>query len=237
MQARRLWLVVLALVSIACAQEAAPPTEKAPGNGQTGERRRIIGAAGTITAIKGDTITIKAMNGNDATIKVNDKTEYRNKEFKPAKLADFKVGDTIVVGGEPAGENAWNANMIMPRPEGGAMVLRGGPSGEGGGGEAMQKFLGENLGKTMIVGKVKEINGTKITVDRIDEQVQAFDVDENTSFKKGQESITLADIKPGDNVLARGALKDGTFVASQVNTGMRIMTRGGPAQPAQPPQQ
>jgi len=49
-------------------------------------------------------------------------------------------------------------------------------------------------------------------------------VDENTSFKKRGESITLADIQVGDRVTAQGALKGTTFVATAVNIGRA----GGP---------
>jgi hypothetical protein len=58
-------------------------------------------------------------------------------------------------------------------------------------------------------------------------------VDENTSFKKGNESITLPDIKPGDFVRGSGDLKDGVFVPKELIVGrgqMRIMM-GGPGNP------
>jgi len=215
------------------AQPSAPRTGAQQGvaAGQPGgERRMFTGAAGTITEIKGDSIKIKALSGNDATIKLSDKTEFR-KDQKPAKLADFKVGDTIFVRGEAAGENVWNAAFVISRSD-----LAGALGGGGTPGMQMQlpPGMAENFGKTFVAGKVTAIEGTKITLDRPDQKSQTIEVDENTSFKKGQESITLPDIKVGDMVIARGALKDGVFLATTVNTGgmqMRIKTEGAPPQP------
>jgi hypothetical protein len=44
-------------------------------------------------------------------------------------------------------------------------------------------------------------------------------VDENTSFRRRREDITLLDIKAGDNVTAKGALQNGAFLATVVNVG------------------
>jgi hypothetical protein len=72
-------------------------------------------------------------------------------------------------------------------------------------------------------------------------------VDENTSFRKDNESITLADIKVGDQVFGRGELKNDIFVPSQLNVGqprfggMRGPDHGGAhdqgSPQSQPPQQ
>ena len=91
------------------------------------------------------------------------------------------------------------------------------------------------MGKKFIVGEVKAINETKLTIARPDGQTQEIEVDENTSFKKGSESITLPDIKVGDFVRGRGELKDSTFVPKELIVGrqqMRIMM-GGPGGQAQ----
>ena len=51
-------------------------------------------------------------------------------------------------------------------------------------------------------------------------------MDENTSFKKGNESITLADIKVGDFVTGPGELKDNVFVAKELRSGRPRMMGG-----------
>jgi len=53
-------------------------------------------------------------------------------------------------------------------------------------------------------------------------------VDENTSFRKDGQSVTLADLKPGDHVFGRGELKNNVFVPETLNVGdPRMMRRPG----------
>jgi hypothetical protein len=87
------------------------------------------------------------------------------------------------------------------------------------------------MGKKFIAGEVKAINETKLTIVRPDGQTQEIEVDENTSFRKGSESITLPDIKVGDFVRGRGELKNNVFVPTELVVGqpqMRFM--GGQGQ-------
>src|SRR5262249_50311807 len=77
-----------------------------------------------------------------------------------------------------------------------------------------------------------------LTIARPDGQSQDIEVDENTSFKKGNESITLPDIKPGDFVRGQGELKNGVFVPKELIVGrgqMRIITSGEGNPPQTPP--
>ena len=71
------------------------------------------------------------------------------------------------------------------------------------------------------------------------DQDQTIEVDENTSFRKQGESITLPDIKVGDKVFGRGEMKNETFVPQVLNVGdlpqMRIMRQGTPNEPLPKP--
>ena len=67
------------------------------------------------------------------------------------------------------------------------------------------------MGKKYILGTVKAINETKLTIARTDGQTQDIEVDENTSFRKSRDSITLPDIKVGDFVMGRGEIKKHPF--------------------------
>ena len=62
--------------------------------------------------------TLKTRDGRDLTVKLTDKTEYRNKDRQPAKLGDFKVGDSVFVRGEPSGDGQMTAEGVMQAPPG-----------------------------------------------------------------------------------------------------------------------
>jgi len=204
-------LVIAAVVSLipvlAVAQDNPPKPagnqaqgdQEQPGaNGHRGEGR-FQGVAGTITAIDKNQISLKTQDGKSVTVKLSSDTRYR-KDRQPAALSDFKVGDMVMVGGDPAGENAWNARFVSSRS---------------GAGQQMR----EGLGKQFIAGEIKAIEGASLTILRVDGVTQTIQVDENTSFRKQNESITLADFKPGDRLFGRGEVKNGTFVAAVLNWG------------------
>jgi hypothetical protein len=138
------------------------------------------------------------------------------KDRQPAKLADFKVGDMAMVRGRSTGTDAWEAEFLGSRR---------GDSGPGG---FSQGGYAQDLGKKFIAGEIKSIDGTHLTIARMDGQTQTIAVDENTSFKKNGESITLADFKAGDHVFGPGEVKDGTFVASKLMIGDMHRMHGGP---------
>jgi hypothetical protein len=75
-----------------------------------------------------------------------------------------------------------------------------------------------NYGKTWIMGKVTAIDGVKVTLmGAIDNTPHSFVADENTTFRKRRDPITLADIQVGDSIRVDGALKDGSFLATAVS--------------------
>ena len=186
---------------------------------------------GTVTAVSKDSITVAPITGGEpVTIKVGENTRVM-KERQPAKLEDVKVAEMVFARGKLSGNNmeaglvgVMNPEMAQRLREGGGAVFGfGGGGGTGG-------FNREDLGKKFIAGEVKAIKETKLTIARPDGQTQEIEVDENTSFRKGQESITLPDIKVGDFVRGRGEVKDNVFVPKELIVGrpqMRIMM-GGP---------
>jgi hypothetical protein len=50
----------------------------------------------------------------------------------------------------------------------------------------------------------------------LDNATHSFVADENTTFRKRREPITLADVQVGDNVRVEGAIKDGGILATTV---------------------
>ncbi|HEV8491063.1 MAG TPA: DUF5666 domain-containing protein [Candidatus Angelobacter sp.] len=187
---------------------------------------------GKVTAVSKDSLTIAPLMGGDAvTVKVSD-TSRVVKDRQPFKLEQIKVDDVVFARGELKNNSMQAAVVSVVNPE---MIQRlqqgGGPGGGPGGGIGQGAgFNREDLGKKFILGDVKAINETKLTIARPDGQTQEIEVDENTSFKKNGESITLPDIKVGDFVRGRGELKDNTFVPKELIVGrpqMRLMM-GGP---------
>ena len=180
---------------------------------------------GKVTAVSKDSLTIAPLMGGDAvTVKVSD-TSRVVKDRQPFKFEQIKVDDVIFARGELKNNSMQAAVVSVVNPEMIQRVQQGGPGGGIGAG-----FNREDLGKKFIAGEVKAINETKLTIARPDGQTQDIEVDENTSFKKGGESITLPDIKVGDFVRGRGELKENTFVPKELIVGrpqMRLMM-GGP---------
>lgn len=235
---RTLFVVALATYCFtAFAQDALPQG----GDGQRGMRMRMDGnfqgVFGTITKIAGNTVEVKQENGETATVKVSDSTTIRRPEapqpgaeggrpqMQTLALKDLKVGDRVAVRGTKEGDT-WKAENIMQVPAGMEQQGR----------QRFQNFQGD-LGKTMVLGTVKSIDAPKLTVERVDGVTQTIEADENTSIRKesappqqqqqaqgdGQgrqrvmfggsfDPITMADIQVGDAVMARGEVKDGTFV-------------------------
>jgi len=122
----------------------------------------------------------------------------------PIKSADIKVGDAVAAMGDvnAQAKSVGAITVIQLDPERARQM------------QQMQA----NFGKTWIMGKVTAIEGVQVTLlSSIDNASHAFVADENTTFRKRREPITLADIQLGDMARAEGSLKDGAFTATAVN--------------------
>ncbi|HWZ96762.1 MAG TPA: DUF5666 domain-containing protein [Candidatus Dormibacteraeota bacterium] len=198
------------------AQEAPTPDQQPgpPPQGQRPPRRgQGDGAAplvGKIMVLKSDSLQLAKPDGATVTVNFSDKTEFR-KDRQPAKASDFKVGDMIFVRGDQNKDNTVTAAVIAARTGNGPAVEEGGRGFGGGSGFA----LGE-LGKDYVAGEVKSVDAPKLTVLRPDNVTQTIELNEESSLRKGRESITMAEIQPGDHVVARGALQNNVFTPKNV---------------------
>jgi preprotein translocase subunit YajC len=206
--------------------------------GRGGERRP--GVMGKLTAVHDQSLEITRQDGNVVTVKISGNTQFR-KERASAKLSDFKVGDTVFVRGVENADHTWNAEMVGERPDGGgAGGGRGGGQGAGAGGGRPQ---GE-LGKDYVFGEVKAIDAPKLTILRPDNVTQTVELNEETSLRKGRDSITMADIQAGDHIMVRGGMANNVFQPKSVMVispeqwkRMQEMGTGGAGgQAAKPPQ-
>jgi len=222
MYSRKLVAVSVLLVLGAAAAKAqdapvAPPDQQqAPsGQGQQGPRgARGDGPPpfmGKITAMKGNSLELARQDGTTAIVMLTDKTEFR-KDRQPAKAADFKVGDMIFVRGEENADKTVTAAVVAARNGNGPGDGGGGRGFRGGNGRAQ---MGE-LGKDYVAGEIKSVDTPKLTVLRSDNVTQTIELNEDSSLRKGRESITMADIQPGEHVIARGSMQNNVFVPTSV---------------------
>lgn len=130
------------------------------------------------------------------------------------KATDIKVGDVIAASGEvDANAKSVGAVFVMLVDPERAKEMR-----------AMEA----NYGKTWLMGRVTAINEVKISLEGgPDHATHAFVADENTTFRKRRDPITLGDVQVGDMVRVEGAIKDGAFVATNVAV-MSPPANGGP---------
>jgi hypothetical protein len=217
------------------AQDAAPQEQTAPPSANRGGRDgpgQGRGTMGKITAISGNSVEVTKTDGTKVTVKLTDATEFR-KDRQPAKMADFKVGDMVMVRGAENSDHSVTAEMI------------GGRSGNGSAGRAAGGFAGAALGeqgKDFVSGEVKSIDPPKLTVLRSDNVTQTLELNEDTSLRRGRDSVTMADIHPGDHVVIRGASANNVFVPKNVMVlsaeqwqRMQQMRQGGGPAGATPP--
>ncbi|HZD49952.1 MAG TPA: DUF5666 domain-containing protein [Silvibacterium sp.] len=197
------------ILPFACGQDssasAGPPAD-----------RQAMGAAfaehsvrGTVTAVSGDNISVKTETGDIYKVETGPNTHFR-KQRDQIKISDIHVGDMVAAAGDKD-EKAKTVGAMF------VMLIDK---------EQYEKARAD-FGKTWTAGSIQSIDETKITVKRPDNVVQTIVVDENTSFRKHRDSITLPDIKVGDNVTARGSVQNGNFLATVLSVG-GPGDRGGP---------
>jgi hypothetical protein len=244
-------LVSLAAVSFgALSQDTNPsqnPGQSAQGSGagQRGGRGGVgggmmgRGVMGTVTEIAPDHFIIKTDAGELYTVHYSVNTRIMKggggqrrgqsggDNQPPAnppttiKASDIKIGDAIGASGEiDANAKSVGAVVIFQIDPERAKQMR-----------EMQA----NYGKTWLMGKVTAINDAKVTLQGgPDNATHTFVADENTTFRKRRDPITLGDIQVGDMVRAEGAVKDGAFLATTVAVmGPPPQRNGSPAPPPQ----
>jgi hypothetical protein len=162
------------------------------------------GVRGTVTAVAPGSFTIRTDQGDTYQV-LYSANSHLMKDRQPITAADIHVGDMLMAGGVVDTKAKTVGAVFLVDID--ANQVR----------QAKAEF-----GKTWVMGKVTAIHELKITIERAnDKQTQTVAVDENTSFRKRREDVTLADIKVGDFISAQGALHADTFLA----TTLRIMTQ------------
>ena len=219
MNRSRLYLLCLFLLTIGVASPAqtpdstSTPQDQTQGQPPAGDRgphrggtREGHGTLGKITAIHGSSLQLVKPDGSTITVNLTDTTEFR-KDRQPANLSDFKVGDFVMASGDENPDHSVTAQSLRGRSVSGP---GGNGSGPGGG-----TTFGE-MGKDFVAGVVKSVDAPKLTVLRADNVTETLELNEDTSLRRGRESITMADIQPGDHIVIRGGLQNNAFVPKAV---------------------
>ena len=194
------------------------------------------GVFGTVTAANTSSFTIRLDNGSTYAIQFSANTRILQQPARPSRVAQRE--------GEPPQMQSIQASAIHPgyaitaigevddiaKSVGAVAIVRLDPQRA-----AELKTMEANYEKTWLAGSVTAIQGTQITilgmVDRVPHDVS---VDENTSFRRLRESITLADLQPGEEIRIAGAAKGKTFVATEIRV-MPSRRRNGPGRSAAGP--
>ena len=75
----------------------------------------------------------------------------------------------------------------------------------------------QDIGKNLVIGRLKAIEGTQVTIARPDGTDQLVIVDASTEFFRDYAcSATLANFKIGEQVFAIGTIEDGDFLADKL---------------------
>jgi len=237
--------VVLFFAAFAFAQgsSGATPPGQSSGNGPGVYGRRSgggmgmmgRGTTGTVTEVAADHYTIKTDAGEVYSVRFDSNTRIvkqsagggggrsqngagdwqggqggggmgRGNPPEQIKASDIKAGDVVsALGNTDATEKTIAATFVTELDPLRVQQMR-----------AMEA----NFGKTWLAGKVTTIDGTKITLTgAMDNASHTVAADENTTFRKRRDPVTLADIQVGDTVRVDGTLKDGVFTATAVIVG------------------
>ena len=204
-------LVILASLGSLAAQD------KPPAPGQEPPRRGVGGppVMGTVASVGVDRFQIMQPDGSTATVLVNDQTRYRQ-EQQDFQLEDLKVGDHVFVRGTPNSDKQVVAVGVRRVTEEQFQRFQSGPPGGGPGGPGAGNRAG---------GEILSIYQNQIKV-RGRQVERVIVVNDQTTFDKEGQSITLKDLKVGDRIFAMGKEVDGQFVATQVRSGRMGMGQG-----------
>ena len=174
-----------------------PAGREMPGQGEH--------TGGAIVSVGVDRFTIKKADGTEQTVLVNTQTHFRQGRQQELQLEDLKPGDQIMVTGSANENKEFVARMVrrvtqeelaqMPKP-----------------GEA-------------VFGEIISISKDQLKVRNRMEGERVVVVNEQTTFMKEGQPITVKDLKVGDRVFATGKETNGQFIATRVATGQ--FQRGG----------
>ena len=257
-----LFLVMVAPWSRVLAQDAASPEGSGAGRqrGQFGGQfAGMQRAGGEVTAVSGATISIKTETGGTMQVVTTDNTRIMkgrpNEGGGVVKVSDLKVGDGVMaVGNLDAPNKTMHAAIVMATDAAqlkalkdslGKTYIAGKVTGVDMDNAKLTVLRSDGVSQTIGLDESTSFRRGRVAAGEFGGMAMGGGGGRQRGGENpGQptptaESITLADIKVGDNIGGRGALKSGVFVPTEVivaTPGQRRPRNGGPDSPAAPPQ-
>ncbi len=153
---------------------------------------------GTVARTAGSSVYVKLRDGTVYQVETGANTHFvKNGQGAPPNVAH--PGDTVLAGGELDSKQHTLGAVFV------AVV------------DAAELAELDNRraqwGKTWLAGTVTAKRGTELVVKRPDGVTDTVTVDEDTSFRKRHQSITLPDVQVGDGMTATGVQGRSGFTA------------------------
>ena len=214
-------LALCATFGMAAQQSSQAPPERGPDRGGPSAQGEMAG--GTVSSVGVDRIEIKKQDGTAQVVMVNDQTHYRQGQ-QDIQLEDLKPGDRVFVRGKTNDNKEFVAVGVRRITDEEAQRFQGGP----GAGD----HTGDRAG-----GQIVSIEGNQLKLQTRQQGEKLVFVNDQTTFMKDGQPITLKDLKVGDRIFASGQEVDGKFTATRVMSG-QLQRGGGQRQrgPGQEPQ-
>ncbi|MBI1800690.1 MAG: hypothetical protein HY259_03595 [Chloroflexi bacterium] len=150
------------------------------------EQGKVPKVKGIVTAVQASVITVSTKEG-DKTVVTSAQTVY-SREKNPAILADVKIGNVIKATGTVGADGKFLATTVeikMPEAEG-----------------------------PEVEGTVAKVDGAVISLTSKDGSTKMVVTNAQTTFRKADLPASVADVKVGDKVEAKGTLGgDGRLTA------------------------
>jgi hypothetical protein len=228
--AKLLLVIVTMTLSMMARAQQEPDDERGGGVSFAGGQM----VRGTVTAIAADHLTVKTETGEVYQVAISSNTRV-TKERQPLKLTDIKAGDGLGAMGvlDPATKTVHavfvgviDAEQIKKAREGmGKIYITGKVTAIDMDGLTLTVLRPDDV--TQVIG-VDEQTSFKRGGRRMASLASGAGVGEvgtpaaersngpASSGNSSGESITLADVKVGDSIAGRGALKNGVFVPAEL---------------------
>lgn len=243
---------------------AQEDTQRGAPGGNPAQFAGMQRTGGEVTAVNGSTIAIKAENGEPIRIVITDntrimKTAGQGSQPAAIKAADLKAGDGVMAMGNLDAANktlhaavvvATDATVVKQMRENfGKTYIAGKVAAIDAENLKMTILRSDGVSQTIAVDESTSFRrgGRGMRMNGFGAQGGNGDAGSGPGQRPGigagaagasqGESITLADIKVGDNVAGQGALKNGLFVPAQLNVlpdRRRAGAAGGASTPVSP---